>query len=968
MIEIFREPLIFIKLNGNDMKSMMLRNTLFTAVAVLILTSCIEDELTYRTGKEICFFINDGTNDKSKIANTRSDKGTTEALASYGSLTGVIPMGGTQGGDKHYLHAFVSDIDANPLAGDSRNATRATPQDDIGSYGNFGINAYLYSGSWSENLKPEFMYNVDVCEREFVNGKELWKPTRTYYWPEKGGKLRFFAYAPYNATGLTLSGPDVAGTPRLDYVVPSDAANQCDLLAAASDEYADSNKGPISLTFDHILTGVRFSVASDMPKGRITRILIRNIYNQGRYVIGEKAWTVTSTSPVNFVQIVNKAVGGTELELTPRDLTFMLMPQTVPANASIEVEYTEAITNKTLLLTCGIAGTQWEPGKLITYRLSTSSIAVEPVIEVTSPDDFTYKGGGQTLSINSYLLLYQSGKEAAKVNAPWIAEYFDETSGTWTKVKPGWAGVSSSGNGGVNGPVGITVNFQDGQYVDSPHNLKLKGRTAKYTKKSPFNLATEKCDDNEGNTANCYIVNDPGYYKLPVVYGNSVKNGKKTPEPYTSKLAAGSNVLKNFVNAYGEPISDSHIYHDCEKTLTDAVLVWQDVKGLVTDVKLSGDKKKLLFNVPAGDTFQQGNALVAVRDKAGVILWSWHIWVTDFVPELPPTVVSEYDHDQTQRDKAIANLAGEQYTLMGVPIGWVDGDIYRHEGRSVKVRFKHTTGAAECFITLNQLPYVLRTFRAPYFQWGRKDPIMPVSLHTIDLYGDALGRECYDVNGNVVPYKKSTSQATVADAIQNPDVSYFTFYAGELGGVTHRGWCSEEYYNLWSLNDAKNRIVQKDEPVVKTIYDPSPRGYCVPPTNTFTGITFNGEHVLGEYPPSAGFINTPYKESNQFRENIGFIFYCNRMPGEGIYDPSGGIWYLPALGYRPWMAGNRFTAFMNGGTYHTASHSTGFNAFYVVINGGLPISGNTEPSAGPRTHGNISDARPMLPVREYSSK
>ena len=31
-------------------------------------------------------------------------------------------------------------------------------------------------------------------------------------------------------------------------------------------------------------------------------------------------------------------------------------------------------------------------------------------------------------------------------------------------------------------------------------------------------------------------------------------------------------------------------------------------------------------------TIRQGNAVVAVLDASGMIMWSWHIWVTDYVP------------------------------------------------------------------------------------------------------------------------------------------------------------------------------------------------------------------------------------------------------------------------------------------------------------------------------------------------
>lgn len=931
------------------------------AVVALILPSCIDDEVACTSGKEICFFIDDDTASPSQSNVTRSTMTDESPFATLGSLTGVIPTDDTPTGEKRYFHTFVSNIGGNSSVARNGSVSRGTPQNSIGSYGSFGIYGYVYSGEWTEGVRPEFMYNVNVCEREIINGKEFWKPASNYYWPEQGDKLRFFAYAPYNATGLTLPAPDVAGTPVLEYTVPASAADQRDLVAASSMEYGDVYKSPISLAFDHILTGIRFSVSSDMPKGTITKVLIKNVCSRGSYNMGTKQWTLSTSSLANFEQTVNQTVGDAEHELTSGNLTFMLMPQTLPANASIEVEYTEFTSKKVLQLKCDVAGTLWEPGKLITYRLSSSSIAVEPVISVSTPADVPYNGGKQTLKIDSYLLVCQSGQEVAKVPAFWKSEYFDETTGQWTSKTPAWGSVQAMGIGGMNGTVDVTVNPQTGEYVPSPHNLKMKGMPVLGSVDKPYNLASKQCDDKEGSTANCYVVNNPGYYKLPVVYGNGVKNNSKVDDCYKSKLSAGPNVLSTFVNAYGNPIKDSHIYHDCEKTLTDAVLLWQDVKGLVTDVKLSSNKEMLHLTIPADDTFQQGNAVVAVRDNTGMILWSWHIWVTDFVPEQPSEIVTKYDHNQTQHDRKITNLAGENYTLMGVPIGWVDGDIYLYKERSGRVRFKHTTGAVECEVTIKQLAQDLRTYRAPYFQWGRKDPIMPADV-TRKINKETETRECYDANGNVVPYQSSSSQATVAEGIKNPLISYATVTNNHSQFL---GWCSENFFNLWSLNDVNSGMVDTNVPVVKTIYDPSPRGYCLPPMNAFTGITYNGGDIKGDNPPSAGYINTPFKTTAEYNENMGFIFYCNRMPGQSAYDTSGGVWYMPSIGYRSEMNGSRVGLYYIVGSYHTASSGGEGKGFYAIILGGIQVVGNTEASANPRENTLTSNARAVIPVREY---
>ena len=55
------------------------------------------------------------------------------------------------------------------------------------------------------------------------------------------------------------------------------------------------------------------------------------------------------------------------------------------------------------------------------------------------------------------------------------------------------------------------------------------------------------------------------------------------------------------------------------------------VKGtVVSSVSIEGNH--IVMEIPKDA--RHGNALVAVKDAAGVILWSWHIWVTDFDPEV----------------------------------------------------------------------------------------------------------------------------------------------------------------------------------------------------------------------------------------------------------------------------------------------------------------------------------------------
>ena len=99
----------------------------------------------------------------------------------------------------------------------------------------------------------------------------------------------------------------------------------------------------------------------------------------------------------------------------------------------------------------------------------------------------------------------------------------------------------------------------------------------------------------ESSTANCYIVNQGGSYRISAVRGNDASNVLLTAktaevmwESFGSSLSIGAGALIKSVM-----YKDGYI---CFKT---------------------------------NDYFKKGNAVVAAKDESGNILWSWHIWITD---------------------------------------------------------------------------------------------------------------------------------------------------------------------------------------------------------------------------------------------------------------------------------------------------------------------------------------------------
>lgn len=128
---------------------------------------------------------------------------------------------------------------------------------------------------------------------------------------------------------------------------------------------------------------------------------------------------------------------------------------------------------------------------------------------------------------------------------------------------------------------------------------------------------------NKGTTtANCYVIHNPGTYRFPTVYGNAKKNGQPNPKAYTS-TKSGSNILSPFVKSDGQAITKPEI-----DNIADACLIWQDTENLISNISFDNATQYVSFKVDKS-TIHNGNAIIAVRDNGGTILWSWHIWVTE---------------------------------------------------------------------------------------------------------------------------------------------------------------------------------------------------------------------------------------------------------------------------------------------------------------------------------------------------
>lgn len=825
--------------------------------SVLLFASCQDDlQTSVHTGPGIRFSVSE---DKEWHA-TRAAGSPAEATTPRDSLLGVLPLQAADGGEGLYLHAMIADgIEVTGANGQiDEPQTRGSLVEADNFYDSFGVLASVYTGTWSEDsCLPDYMYDVEVTEAS------SW--TTSYYWPGAGRNIRFFAYAPYGGQGIVLSDKTSAGTPSITYTVPTDVVDQQDLLVAATSGMAGNTAAAAPLSFAHALTAVRFTTGDDMMSGRITKITLKGVYGSGSHTMGSDSWNGYGAT-TDFSQTLAATVdGAANQEVTPVAATFMMLPQTLPSGASIEVVYMDDLTSTQRTLIASIAGSQWPMGRTVTYRISTSSIVITPTFTVTAPADFTYAGGSENYSVTSYAAVSRPGDATRTVPVAWIAEFVeDDGSGGYNVIaRPEWlTAFTASGNGGTSATTFPATAMAQQGVTSNAHNEVLQSAAPV---SGTYDLST-KGGTTAMNTANCYAINAPGSYSLPLVYGNAIKEGNENFSAYLFSP-------QKFVNHLDMAIGNPYIYNNANCTPDDAVLVWQDEENLVTNVRLSPDKHNLIFDVPQA-TIKQGNAIVAVRDTDSRIMWSWHIWVTDFVPGLDPTVEERYDPVKTPRDKVVTNYQGAQYTFMGANIGWCDAGTTTYDDRSVKVRFTQAETGSTQVITLTQASHsVVNSGNQTYFQFGRKDPMLGAIR---DVNGSTVDKTFY--SGSYSFDKSGTGKVTIGTSIQKPHV-FFNY-----GSAKPQDWSATTYNNLWHISGPK------------TIYDPSPVGYQLPLQDAFKGFTYNGNYVSGNYFLSR--FNSPYTSTTDYTDNFGWEFYCNKMTGEGSYDTAGGTIFFPALCYR----------------------------------------------------------------------
>lgn len=286
-------------------------------------------------------------------------------------------------------------------------------------------------------------------------------------------------------------------------------------------------------------------------------------------------------------------------------------------------------------------------------------------------------------------------------------------------------------------------------------------------------------------TANCYVIDAAGEYAFDAsVRGNGASSqGLETPQPLSP---------------------------------SSAKLLWQDSKSMISSVSLSGTR--VVFT--AGS--KPGNAVIAVENASGEIIWSWHIWH----PEKPVSGLT----------------TSKGYTLMNMNLGAISSEL----GLSA---------------------YGL------LYQWGRKDPF-PGSPIASGGTIQTKSAPVYDIDGNETQILAS---------------SMFESYSNNLAyAIAHPNTClscSPTKTGDWLLSDESSPALwgnpegglNVDGKYInnggKSIYDPCPAGWRVPPADLYSNFTGSGQYAWVELDSEGN----PLKDDNGNME-ISYTFGQDSYP------------------------------------------------------------------------------------------
>ena len=863
-------------------------SSLLVGGIALSVISCADDDITPNQGNDGDALVRFSINDVQEQAVNRGLEMTRGAIANgitAADLAGhKLAAHSNRNIDVCLIETTVEGV--NPIKADAR--TRANIETTIG--GDFSSTGIRGVTATSILTTPEWF----KAAKTKSNG-ELYTPIR---WSFAQPWARFFAVYPSKDSYSKLTINDMTSAdnaPSVDFTVEPNVRDQKDFMTACTGNvnYAKQFEQPTTnLDFRHALTAIRFAVGQNLSWNKtIDKVEIRNAIMTSKYKLSNEfngtgaTWDNTGATrgtatlsglSVNTSSNPNVTIMGN----TGDNFTFYMIPQVLTGNGvTAYVHFTDNTE-----ITATLKG-EWKAGTTRTYKLSETNSTWQYVLTPTDPSRAA--NYDETTSQAYGITSYRQAPDGTQQAVAWkVVGYSVDGGATYTPNKPAWMTALSkeNGNGGTAAEQGTATLTKDVTDLLKLRNDGLKNATALGTASAPYNLSNSTGAATVENTANSYLISAPGHYRIPLVYGNAIKNGATNSNAYET-TATGTYVLQHFQDHAGQPITNPWI----EKTnssayanIDGAKIVWADEKDLVTSPTIAhvGGDGYLDFEVKQSD-IKSGNAVVAVT-KGGTVVWSWHLW---FAPKSALTPIP------------VTNYQGKTYNFTTETLGWKPkGEVTTYNApRTVKVKVEQTiaNGGAKLFTVINitQNPGGKKEGISTLYQFGRKDAFP--GMDETKLPEGSINKNAGD-------------NMSIINGIQNPQ-NFYT-WGGSWYNNPPAGY---SYFNLWSADNTTTGF--NDNAVVKTVYDPCPVGFKMPASNAFTGFTSNGQYGSGAANINA---NGTADSWEKFSAAYGHNFYTNSSKNATIFSP--------ASGFRHFSVGS-LNSVGNYGCYWSAVPNSTFN-------------------------------------------
>ena len=294
-----------------------------------------------------------------------------------------------------------------------------------------------------------------------------------------------------------------------------------------------------------------------------------------------------------------------------------------------------------------------------------------------------------------------------------------------------------------------------------------------------------------------------------------------------------------------------------EEDHTNIVDIKRDDGQDITKNPLSGQGQGRIYCRVAPNT-TGGSGLIAARNDKGDILWSWHVWVTDYHPDA--TGDASVDEPETKRK--------QKYTYGNHPNQYpiIDRNLGALAGYTTIPAEEEDRSKAHGF----------------HYQWGRKDPF-PSSYTTkyvskierIDLTKSVKNiLNLYRPDGVTYYSRKIVPSATTfREAYKDPS----SIYKPSGNNADNLSW-------ITNLNDVKQAWGGSS---VKTVHDPCPAGWRVTKVENYYPLFNDVNHSATG--PSLYLMNM---QNNGEKTDGGIVVYFDKEQRRTTYIRYTGYWYL----------------------------------------------------------------------------